>query len=112
MTECKEDTTLSDRMDFIGQRADVISVRRATHADPPEEQVGDPPKVVEQSTVSCDECESVGYIDNIGQIICSGCGMVLSGARENKQYPDQDKSRGFEIENDIRNRTQGPSYDG
>lgn len=65
---------MSRHMDFIGQRADKIVVVGFG-----EMHEGTIAKKVEEYTVSCNECGGDGYYDERGEIICEGCGMVLSG---------------------------------
>lgn len=72
-------------MSFIEQRADQMTVTDAIVGE-----VEQPNGIVKNGilkeinhyTVSCDECGGDGYYDDLGEIICEGCGMVLSGERQ------------------------------
>lgn len=64
---------MSRHMSFIGQRADKIMVVGFG-----EMRDGTITKEVDRYTVSCDECDGDGYYDQRGDIICEGCGTVLS----------------------------------
>lgn len=69
---------MSRHMDFIGQRADQFTVVGLG-----ERHNGIIAKEVEHYTITCEECENgVGYYDDIGEIICDSCGMVLSGSSD------------------------------
>jgi hypothetical protein len=78
---------MAHTMDFIGQRADraiVTDILVGDEVDAENTVVRDDGvvKEVEVYTVSCDECGGDGYYDQLGEIICEGCGMVLSGDRD------------------------------
>lgn len=73
-------------MDFIGQRADKVKVTDVMGVEEIEQADGvvreGVVKKVEHYTVSCSECDDGdGYYDDLGEIICEGCGMVLSDKR-------------------------------
>lgn len=75
---------MSRHMDFIGQRADkaiVVDVHSAEDMDGGGIVKNGVVKEVEEYTIGCDECDGVGYYDQRGEIICDGCGMVLSGEK-------------------------------
>lgn len=85
-TEQTNDENLPDsvppHMDFIGQRADKIKVTDVKGVEDIEQSDGivreGVVKIVDHYTVSCNECDADGYYDDLGEIICEGCGMVLS----------------------------------
>jgi hypothetical protein len=106
-------------MHFIGTRADSYTVTGVK--DPIEYEREDGvittgvPKEVEHYTVSCDECGGTGFYDQIGEIICEDCGMVLSGDDQPivmTEFGDSDdgigSSRGFEKMGEVR----GPDIPG
>lgn len=64
---------LSNHMNFIEQRAD-----KAVVVGFGEMHNGVIAKEVERYTISCNECDGDGYYDQRGEIVCEGCGMVLS----------------------------------
>lgn len=74
---------MTHHMDFIGQRADKFVVTDLKSIDEVEGDVVRQDtgivKEVDHYTISCDECGGDGYYDGRGEIICEGCGMVLSG---------------------------------
>lgn len=99
-------------MDFIGQRADkekVQDVKGVEEVEYPNGMVKNGVlKELNHYTVSCDECGGDGYYDDIGEIICEGCGMVLSGERQpviQTEFSEYDgavaKGRGVEKMNDT-----------
>lgn len=73
----------SPHMDFIGQRADKEILVDVDDVDAAEEShtvvKNGILREVKEYTISCDECDGDGYYDDIGEVICDGCGMVLSG---------------------------------
>ena len=97
---------MAQHTSFVGQRADNYTVTGI--GDPIEYEQANGvvttgvPKQVERYTNTCDECGGTGYYDQIGQIICDGCGMVLSGDSQpviNTEFGDSENagsSRGFE----------------
>jgi hypothetical protein len=70
-------------LDFIGQRADKAVVTDIQGVEEYEQADGivttGVVKEVDHYTISCDECGGVGYYDDLGEVVCDGCGMVLSG---------------------------------
>lgn len=74
-------------MDFIGQRADKTLVRDVLEG---EEVEGDTivkngvEREIVSYTMSCpdDDCDGDGYYDDIGEVICDGCGCVISGEKQ------------------------------
>lgn len=107
-------------MDFVGQRADKAVVKDVKSVQDVERADGitreGVPKIVEHYTVSCDECGGEGYYDQIGEIICEDCGMVLSGDRPpviQTDYSEGEtaaKGRGVEKMDDTQG-THEPSID-
>lgn len=77
---------MSRHLDFIGQRADKAIVVDVTGVEDVKQPNGivksGVVKEVHYYTVSCEECDGDGYYDERGEIICEGCGMVLSGDRD------------------------------
>jgi hypothetical protein len=76
---------LSRHMSFIGQRADKVHVTDVAGVTEYEDANGvvrqGVVKEVDRYTISCDECGGDGYYDQRGDVICEGCGRVLSGAK-------------------------------
>lgn len=70
-------------LDFVGQRADKAVVTDIKGVEEYQQADGvvttGVVKEVKHYTVSCDECGGDGYYDQRGEVICEGCGMVLSG---------------------------------
>lgn len=65
---------MHDPMNFIGQRADLMTVTGIMEDD------GTFRKVVDHYTATCDVCENgVGNYDERGDIICDTCGAMLCG---------------------------------
>jgi hypothetical protein len=78
--------TVSRHMSFIGQRADKINVSDVGPVKDVAIETDDDliirngaVKEVERYTISCDDCGGDGYYDQLGEIICDDCGMVISG---------------------------------
>lgn len=72
-------------MDFVGQRADKIVVVDSTVKEVEDEYGMTKNGVVKEVvhyTMDCNECDGDGYYDQNGEVICEGCGMVLSGDRQ------------------------------
>lgn len=89
---------MSRHMDFVGQRADkavVVDILGVEQVEQPNGVVRDGVvKEVDHYTVSCNECDGDGYYDQRGEVICEGCGMVLSGEKRpviNTEYSEGDK---------------------
>lgn len=40
-------------------------------------------------------CDGIGRYDNLGQVICQDCGMVISGDNQASLAVDYSNSRGF-----------------
>lgn len=89
---------MSNHMNFVGQRAD-----RAVVVGLGEMHEGVITKEVERYTISCGECDGDGFYDQRGEIICEGCGMVLSDrsaviATEFSEGTDNDMGQGRGLE--------------
>ena len=72
-----------DSMDFIGKRADSILIEDVLDGEDYDDDV-----VIEKqgtlraitvSTSTCPDCGGDGYYDDIGEIVCEDCGVVISG---------------------------------
>lgn len=64
---------MSRHTDFIGQRADKVSVSAGVSDD------GSFQKEVEHYTITCPECDGDGYYDYRGDVICENCQIVIGG---------------------------------
>lgn len=123
--ECKESFTyrMSKLMNFIGQRADKVVVRDILEGDETDNPVmvkNGVEREIVSYTMSCpdDDCGGDGYYDDIGEVICEDCGVVISGEKRAAlpvEYNADDKgsvgsSRGLEKMPGTRNSrgTQEP----
>ena len=84
---------------YVGKRADKMTVKGVVDINEVDDvstvrTVG-VAKQVEHYTVTCDECDGVGRYDELGEIICEGCGMVLSGDNNATLPVDYTGSRGY-----------------
>jgi hypothetical protein len=98
-------------MDFVGQRADKAVVADTSVADD-----GSFTKEVEYYTMTCPDCDGDGYYDDLGEVICEDCGVVISGDKKpnlRMEYGDDDGtlggSRGLEV---FRERDRGSHQPG
>lgn len=82
-------------VDFQGQRADKIRVRPAEGEEVPDTDGLGIPKKVEHYTVTCPECDGVGYYEERGEIICEDCDIVITGDQSVSLPYDFGGSRGF-----------------
>lgn len=79
---------MGNLMDFIGQRADKVVIKDILDGDDPREEdsavivKGGVQREVISYTMTCPECAGVGYYDDIGQVICEDCGVVISGEEQ------------------------------
>lgn len=104
---------------YVGKRADKVVVKavlgRQEYTDADGNTRVGVAKDVERYTVTCDECDSVGRYDERGEIICEGCGMVLSGESKpvlRTEYSgegDIGKTRGLEKENSPSRGSHDPA---
>lgn len=90
---------MSRHTDFIGQRADKEKVVDVKGVEEIELENGivknGVVKEVKHYTMTCDECGGEGYYDQLGEVICEGCGMVLS-QRPAVLQEEYDNTRGYE----------------
>lgn len=91
------------QVDFTGQRADKFTVDLTRRGG----------IEIDYYTITCDECGGTGYYNDIGEVICDSCGLVLAGGDNEKPltFKDYSGSRGFsDQEDDIYHRAQmGPT---
>lgn len=77
-----KEETVSRHMSFIGQRADKAIVEDVSSVENLDSMDGvittGVVKRVIRYTLECSECGGAGYYDQRGEVICDGCGMVLS----------------------------------
>lgn len=110
---------MSRHMSFIGQRADqhvVRSVSAGTGTKGDGVRRDGVVKEVEYYTMTCDECDGTGWYNYKGEVICDGCGLVLSGGSDaviKTEYSEGDndsmgRGRGLEKLDDSRG-THRPS---
>lgn len=73
---------MSHPLDFIGQRADKAVVEAVQGVEEYQQENGivtsGVVKKVDHFTMTCDECGGDGYYDQIGEVVCEDCGMVIS----------------------------------
>lgn len=107
-------------MDFVGKRADkytVVDSKVGTGKKGDGIRRKGVVKHVEYYTVTCDECDGTGYYNDIGEIICDGCGLVLSGDAQpviNTEFSEGNKNsigrgRGLEKMHDRADAPHDPS---
>lgn len=91
------------QVDFTGQRADKFTVDLTSRGG----------IEINHYTITCDECGGTGYYNEIGEVICDTCGLVLAGGDSEPplSFKDYSGSRGFsDQEDDIYYRSQmGPT---
>jgi hypothetical protein len=78
---------VSYHMDFIDQRADKTVFKDVLESDDVDEdqliiERGGRERRVVEYTMECPECDGDGYYDQIGQVVCEDCGVVISGDEE------------------------------
>lgn len=107
---CSEYFEMSRHTDFIGQRADKLTVVDVGGVEEIEMENGivknGVVKEVVHYTMFCDECGRDGYYDRHGEVICEGCGLVLSNRRAVLQE-EYDDTRGFEKDAKGRRGSRG-----
>jgi hypothetical protein len=107
---------MSHPLDFIGQRADKEVVRSIKGVEEYEQANGvvtsGVVKEVDYYTITCDECGGDGYFDQIGEVVCEDCGLVISGDTEpviNTEFGEDGNvggSRGLEKMGDKDEQTE------
>jgi len=74
---------MSEPLDFIGKRADNILIEDVLDGEEYDDaEVVEKQGVLRAITVytsTCPECRGDGYYDDLGEIICEDCGVVISG---------------------------------